>query len=256
MTAFEAVGRGSIPRRGNSSGSWVVNSGLAERRRYSVLSTHHPLSPNHFFLSLGCGGGTRLCEGRGPGSTPGRDTDLETNAMTPKIRIRPYEPADVDGVCEAVRESMTELTPWMSWCHPNYSRQDAIAWVEGRPKAWESKEEYSFVIVDSSERILGSCGLHRLDIRNGAAELGYWVRSSATRQGVATAAVRELCAWAFSTTDLHRLEILTAVTNAASQRVAEKSGAVREAVLRQRLLLHGQRHDGVLLSILRDGSRR
>ncbi len=176
--------------------------------------------------------------------------------MTAKIRIRQYEPTDVDGVCEAVRESVTELLPWMPWCHANYSRQDAITWVEGRPKAWENKEAYSFVIVDSSGRILGCCGLHHMDLRNGTAELGYWVRSSAARQGVATTAVQELQAWAFSQTDLHRLEILTAVTNTASQRVAEKSGAVREAVLRQRILLHDQRCDCMLFSLLREESRR
>lgn len=29
-------------------------------------------------MSLECGGRTRLCEGRRPGSTPGRDTDMTT----------------------------------------------------------------------------------------------------------------------------------------------------------------------------------
>ena len=38
-------------------------------------------------------------------------------------------------------------------------------------------------------RILGSCGLNRLDRPNGTANLGYWVRASASGQGVATGAV-------------------------------------------------------------------
>jgi exopolyphosphatase/pppGpp-phosphohydrolase len=43
----------------------------------------------------------------------------------------------------------------------------------------------------------------------------------------------------------------TAVDNIASQRVEQKSGATREGVLSQRLLLHGQRHDTVLFAIIR-----
>jgi RimJ/RimL family protein N-acetyltransferase len=60
-----------------------------------------------------------------------------------------------------------------------------------------------------------------------------------------------LQAWAFTNTELHRLEIKAAVDNIASQQVALKSGATREAILKQRLLLHGYRHDAVLFSIIR-----
>jgi len=41
-----------------------------------------------------------------------------------------------------------------------------------------------------------------------------------------------------------------AVGNAASIRVAEKIGGVREGVLRSRLLLHGEFHDAVLFSVI------
>ena len=83
------------------------------------------------------------------------------------------------------------------------------------------------------------------------ANLGYWVRSSAAGRGVAPAAVRLLADWAFRETDLLRLEIVAAVGNRRSQRVAEKAGAIREGVLRDRLLLHGQPHDVVIYAILR-----
>src|SRR5207237_152037 len=81
-------------------------------------------------------------------------------------------------------------------------------------------------------------------------ERRYWVRSSAARRGVAAAAVRELIDWAKANTDLHRLEILMAVGNAASIHVAEKIGGVREGVLRSRLLLHGEFHQAVLFSVI------
>jgi ribosomal-protein-serine acetyltransferase len=172
--------------------------------------------------------------------------------MAVDIQLRPYRPDDIDAVYEAVLESKAELTPWMPWCHAGYSREDAAAWVAGRPDAWARNEEWSFVIVDSAGRLLGACGIHRLDLRNGVGELGYWVRTSATRQGIATEATRQACRWAFAEAGLERIEILAAVENVASQRVAEKAGAVREGRLQGRLLLPDRRHDAVLFAILKD----
>jgi RimJ/RimL family protein N-acetyltransferase len=84
------------------------------------------------------------------------------------------------------------------------------------------------------------------------ANLGYWIRSSQTRRGLATAAVRLLAHWAFDNTDLNRLELVISVENLASLRVAEKAGAVREGILRSRLLLYGRSHDAALYSLLRN----
>src|SRR5262249_18704500 len=95
-------------------------------------------------------------------------------------------------------------------------------------------------------------GLNQLDGLNRRANLGYWVRSTATRRGVATAAVRALRDWAFESTDLMRLEILVARENVASHHVAERVGAIREGVLRRRLLLHGHLPDAPMFSVTRD----
>ena len=168
------------------------------------------------------------------------------------IELRQYQQNDVDAIYETVMESKAELSPWMMWCHENYSRQDAETWVEGRPGAWDRNESWSFVVVDSSERLLGTCGIHRIESLHGVGELGYWVRSSMTSQGIATEATRKLCQWAFADKGLQRIEIIMSVENIASQRVAEKAGAVREGILRQRLSLNGRRHDAVMFAVLND----
>ena len=111
------------------------------------------------------------------------------------------------------------------------------------------------VIEGADGRFLGGCGLNRVDTMHRYANLGYWLRRTALRQGIATAAVRLLRDYAFARTILDRLEIIVAVQNTASQRVAERVGAVREGKLREALLLHGQRHDAVLYSLLRSDPR-
>jgi RimJ/RimL family protein N-acetyltransferase len=93
--------------------------------------------------------------------------------------------------------------------------------------------------------------LNQIDEAHRTANLGYWVRTSAAGQGVTSQAVRLLAEWAFANTNLERLEIVAAVGNVRSQRVAEKADALREGLLRSRLYLHGQPHDAVVYSIIR-----
>ncbi|OAI54238.1 hypothetical protein AYO47_00560 [Planctomyces sp. SCGC AG-212-M04] len=169
--------------------------------------------------------------------------------ITPQIRR--YRLEDVDAIYEAVVDSKAELVPWMPWCHEAYSQQDTQTWVEARSPAWDRNEDWSFVIVDAHDRILGGTGIHRIDQRNGVAEVGYWVRTSATRQGVAASAVRQLCHWAYEEKAIRRLEILASVENVPSQQVALSIGFTREGILRERIVLHERPHDCVLFSQLK-----
>jgi ribosomal-protein-serine acetyltransferase len=77
---------------------------------------------------------------------------------------------------------------------------------------------------------VGLVGLDRISA-SGTANVGYWVRTGHTGQGIATAAVRLVARFGFEDLGLLRLELLIAVDNPASRRVAEKVGATFEGVL-------------------------
>jgi ribosomal-protein-serine acetyltransferase len=171
--------------------------------------------------------------------------------MTLPISIRPYRADDATALFAAARESVNEIFPWLEWCHPGYSLAEAEAWAGSREKLFAEGVEYAFAIVDSEGTFLGGCGLNQINRVHRFANLGYWVRTSQAGRGVAPAAVRLVAGFAFAETDLVRLEIVCAVGNRRSQRVAEKSGAVREGVLHDRLLFHGKPHDAVMYAILR-----
>ncbi len=167
------------------------------------------------------------------------------------FRIRPYALTDVDDLFAAARESVAEVYPWLPWCHPGLCREEAQAWVEEQVKAFAGGEAFEFVILGADGGFVGGCGINLLDRVHQRANLGYWVRTSEAGRGAASAAARAAAAWAFRETDLVRLEILAAVENRPSQRVAEKVGALREGTLRRRLLLHGRHHDAAVYSLLR-----
>ena len=167
------------------------------------------------------------------------------------VSIRPYRLDDAAALHEAAIESVWEVRPFMPWCRPDLTVDGARSWIEEQVSAFAAGRAFEFVIVAPDGRFLGGCGLTHIDEANQRANLGYWVRSSACGHGVATEAIQQLVQWTFKNTELVRLEIVVSTQNGASLRAAEKSGAVREGVLKKRLLLHGSWHDAVMLSFIR-----
>ncbi|WP_204075173.1 GNAT family N-acetyltransferase [Planotetraspora phitsanulokensis] len=78
------------------------------------------------------------------------------------------------------------------------------------------------VIVDDEGDLIGRVNL--VDVKDGAAELGYRIGESASGRGVATAAVEEVCRLAAATYGLASLVAVTTVDNHASQAVLERNG--------------------------------
>jgi RimJ/RimL family protein N-acetyltransferase len=157
--------------------------------------------------------------------------DMQTQRTGGPVSIRPFRVNDIDPLFEAARESIAEITPWLAWCHPGYSREESAAWVTGRAEAWANGDEYSFAIVDAADgRFLGGCGLNQIHPVHRLANLGYWVRTSAAGRGVATAATLLVARFAFVERGLIRVETIVDVDNAASLRVAGKVKATRARI--------------------------
>jgi len=176
---------------------------------------------------------------------------MKTEFIDGPILIRPYRPDDIEALFTAVRESINELSLWMPWCHANYAIEETREFILSRTQGKMDQTEYAFGIFDSnSGAFLGGTGINQIHRLHQLGNLGYWVRTSAAGRGVATTAARLAARFGFAVVGLSRLEILAAVNNTASQRVAEKLGAQREGVLRRRLFLQGQPQDGVLYSLV------
>jgi RimJ/RimL family protein N-acetyltransferase len=120
----------------------------------------------------------------------------------------------------------------------------------------------AFAAVDGDGRFLGLALVPEIDREAREAELGYVVAPGARGRGVATAMLRALTDWAFAEAGAVRIRLVVDVVNAASLRVAERCGYVREGVMRSVHFKGDQRIDAVLLSRLasdpdphtRDGS--
>lgn len=168
-----------------------------------------------------------------------------------QILIRPYRAEDTGAMYEAVRESIPEVSRWMGWCHPDYSIAETSEFILAREAAWKNDEVYAFGVFEAGTNFyLGGVGLNFVNRVHQCANLGYWVRTSRAGRGVASRAARLASRFGFETCGFQRIEILAAVGNLPSQRAAEKAGAVREGILRKRLLIGDEAQDAVLYSFV------
>lgn len=81
------------------------------------------------------------------------------------------------------------------------------------------------IIADSGGTVLGRVNL--VGVADGSAELGYRIAERAAGQGLATSAVRQVCALAFAEYGLSVLRAETTLDNAGSQAVLARNGFVR-----------------------------
>jgi ribosomal-protein-alanine N-acetyltransferase len=151
------------------------------------------------------------------------------------VTIVPLAPGHADALLDAIRDSAADLLPWLG---PRYAALQTRAEVDAFIAEWTAGAaggtQFGFVALDEA-RVVGFGLLNQINPFHRFGNLGYWVRTGATGRGVATALVRQLAAFGFDTVGLDRLELVIEPANAASVRVAEKAGAVREGLLRKRL---------------------
>jgi RimJ/RimL family protein N-acetyltransferase len=168
-----------------------------------------------------------------------------TTLRTDRLTLRPPEQADAGDAFAAVD---AEVQRWLAWA-VGYSYEAALRWCTEEAHR-DPCHELNFVIVpEATGRLGGVIGISRADWDSGVAEVGYWIGPADRRHGYVAEAVRAVARHAFGL-GLYRLELLAAVGNTASQRVAEQVGFTREGVLREARPIPGGRADMVLFGLL------
>jgi RimJ/RimL family protein N-acetyltransferase len=145
---------------------------------------------------------------------------------------------------------MEEIAKWMPWCHTDYSYTDCYKWIELSVRKWAKGDEYSFAITDiESGSIIGGCGLNRINESRGQANLGYWVHSAWTGRGIATEAAYLTVRFGFDTLKLHMINVMVAIENKASIRVADKLGAHKRRTVVNRIIVGDKKYDAAIYSL-------
>ena len=160
---------------------------------------------------------------------------------TSRFVLRPFERRDAAAFACSVREAAAAADHWLSWAEETYSEEDARTWFRTAAIAHKAGTSHEYGIFSlAEEAFIGGAGLNRIDPYNRMANLGYWVRPARRREGVACECASALVEYAFTVLDLQRIEVVIALGNDVSARVARKIGAQLECVAQNRLRVRGQ----------------
>jgi RimJ/RimL family protein N-acetyltransferase len=124
------------------------------------------------------------------------------------------------------------------------SEAEVRGWIAEWQRAWAGERTAQWAVADAAtDRLLGRVALREIHLGDGTAEVAYWTVAAARGRGVAARATTALARWALDDVGFHRLELLHAVRNEASCRVAAKTGFALEGTKRSALLHPDGWHD-------------
>jgi RimJ/RimL family protein N-acetyltransferase len=166
------------------------------------------------------------------------------------VLLRAWRADDVPGGVMLFADPSVLARSWPG--EEPYTEADAWAFFAWQKQARLAGEAFNlaFCAPEEDTRVFGGGSLYRISLDDGRASVGYWLTPAARGRGVATHATLLMARWAFASLGVGRLELTCAPDNLASQGVAERSGFVREALLRSHMAFKGGRQDTVVYSLL------
>ena len=168
------------------------------------------------------------------------------------ILLRPWREADAAACAvladdEGVAANLRDVFP-----HP-YTEQDARDFIALCLAADPEEALFCAVAVDGA--FAGSVSLTRgADVACKSAELGYWFGRPFWGKGVATEAVRQMCARGFGEWDIVRIFAEPFSHNCASCRVLEKNGFTHEGTKHLSVYKRGKLLDSEMYALVYEGS--
>jgi [ribosomal protein S5]-alanine N-acetyltransferase len=168
---------------------------------------------------------------------------------TARLRLRPVDDADADAL-HAMHSNAHVLRYWDSppWSDPARAERFIAAC---RQMAEEGTGTRLAVERSTNGEFIGWCSLTRWNPDYRSASMGYCYDTEAWGHGYGTEAARAVLQWAFDTLDLNRVQAEADTRNAASGRVLEKLGFVREGTLREDCIVNGEVSDSWVYGLLR-----
>lgn len=164
-------------------------------------------------------------------------------------KIRRWELSDARDLATALsnKKIQDNLRDGLSF---PYTEEDGKAFISAMLTADET-DTFAFAIT-ADGKVIGSIGAFRqTNIHNKTAELGYYIAEECWGKGITTEAVKQLCDYVFSDTDIIRIYAEPFAYNIASCRVLEKAGFQYEGTLRSNALKNGKVLDMKMYSKLK-----
>ena len=167
-------------------------------------------------------------------------------------KIRKWELSDAADLAAALSNKKVQDNLRDGLPYP-YTEQDGIEFISAMLSA-DRNDIFAFAIT-IDDKAIGSIGAFRQNnIHKQTAELGYYIGEDYWGKGIMTEAVKQICEFVFSKSDIIRIYAEPFAYNTASCRALEKAGFQYEGTLRKNAVKNGKVLDMKMYSLLRGES--
>lgn len=127
-----------------------------------------------------------------------------------------------------------EVTRYLTW-KPHQTIRETEQFLLACGQLWQTGKDFAFAMtLKGDDKLIGMFALHPMKLK---VEVGYALARPYWGKGYMTEALRAMITWAFTQTDIFRVQAFCDVDNLGSARVMEKAGMTREGLL-MRYVLH------------------
>jgi len=139
-----------------------------------------------------------------------------------QIILRQLSHSEADVLFQLVDNNREHLGKWLPWVDSTTSPEDSLDFINSTIQKRRDGEEYGFAVVVDNEPNGHMSLMHIKD--DDEPEIGYWIASHMSGQGITTRAGSALTDFGFYNLGLKRIIIKADPENTASNKVAEKLG--------------------------------
>lgn len=155
---------------------------------------------------------------------------VEPTASAPALTLRPWQDTDIPAIVAAHRDEA--MRRWL--VNPIGDEDEARAWLARQDAGWAEGTRLSWAI-DKEGTLAGHFAIKAASPPETLATgVGYWTAPEARGTGIASRCVKTCTEWLFGGQEImpaDEIELIHAVGNEGSCRVAQKCGYVLESVL-------------------------
>ncbi|AWB43746.1 GNAT family N-acetyltransferase [Paenibacillus sp. CAA11] len=171
--------------------------------------------------------------------------DIPEQLETERLLIRAPQWGDGKPLNAAIRESLEALRPFMPFARVTPEPEETEQVVRRGRLHYLDRTDMMMILCDKQTgELLGATGLHRINWDARRFEIGYWIRTSRSGQGLVTEAVNGITGFAVKHLEANRIEVRCDDRNHRSAAVARRAGFTLEGVLHN----WKRDEDGVLMN--------
>jgi len=157
-----------------------------------------------------------------------------------EIELRAVARPDIGRFWELIERNRAHLARWLTWAEAA-TFESTRAFLEEQI-AQHGEGRVAIYGIWWNGRLAGSIDLRNLEAP-AETNVGYYLAEFACGHGVMHASLRALASAAFEALGVHRIELVAALGNLESRRVAERAGFTFEGIARGRVIVRGALHD-------------